>query len=231
MGENSKIEWTESNDRHKMRAREGVVTTFTALTTTRPDKEGHAVAVSSLSFRAYVSKLTGRKLGAFKRAASLLGMAFDDYVGRIEAGEKNCIDCRQWKRRSSFNTDASRWDGLCSKCQSCSSSRGIASYEPVHFDDMKFGPTRNIVGGSDRARNFINEDVAKGRRPNPNDLHCALCGHKGSERRHEYHHHMGYTPEHVFDVVALCTTCHHGEHAGNISRDRNSDGTFTGRGC
>lgn len=173
------------------------------------------MAVSTLSFRSYISRLGGRQLGAFKTAAAKLGMSFDDYVSRIERGDKNCIDCRCWKNRSEFYPDASRWDGTSAKCKSCSSGRGRASHTPVDASALaKKGLLRELPRDGDKvhARHLVNLDVASGRRPNPNDLFCAQCGHKGDDRRHEYHHHMGYAAEHAYDVVALCSRCHCQEH-------------------
>jgi hypothetical protein len=46
-------------------------------------------------------------------------------------------------------------------------------------------------------------------RPNPNDIPCVDCGHIGSDRRHEYDHHLGYAADHHGDVEAVCSRCHH----------------------
>ncbi len=60
------------------------------------------------------------------------------------------------------------------------------------------------------ARQRINVQVRLGKRPHPNTLPCASCGHvwKEGERRHEYDHHKGYEPENHYEVQALCTKCH-----------------------
>lgn len=74
------------------------------------------------------------------------------------------------------------------------------------------GPAPKPPRDDDReqARQRINVDVKAGRRPHPNTLPCAACGHvwREGERRHEYHHHLGYAAEHHADVQPLCTTCH-----------------------
>lgn len=191
------------------------------------------MAVSSLSFRTYISNLSGRKLGAFKRAAAKIGISLNEYIDRLERGQKHCIDCRQWKDRGEFHPDKTRWDGTSAKCKACSSMRGIESHSPVDPSALKIcGPERESPRGGDKihARHLINLDVAKNRRPNPNDLYCAKCGHKGDDKRHEYHHHMGYSAEHAYDVVALCSICHSEEDQNHIDRERSADGTFTKKG-
>lgn len=74
------------------------------------------------------------------------------------------------------------------------------------------GPAPSPPRDGDRvqARQRVNVDVRTGRRPHPNDLPCADCGHVcgSDERRHEYHHHLGYEGRHHGDVVALCKRCH-----------------------
>lgn len=170
------------------------------------------MAFSTLSIRQYVANLSGRRLGAFKRAAAIHGFSVDQYVSRLESGDKWCIDCKTWKSRSEFCSDTSRWDGLSCKCRQCSSRRGKEYHACVPLERLgASGPQRSEPRDNDKdhARHLVNLDVRRGSRPNPNELFCAMCGHKGGDKRHEYHHHMGYGKLHVYDVVALCSSCHH----------------------
>lgn len=60
------------------------------------------------------------------------------------------------------------------------------------------------------ARKVANRAVRLKMLPRPCALPCVSCGHiyiKG-ERRHEYHHYLGYDAEHHLSVQAICTTCH-----------------------
>lgn len=72
-------------------------------------------------------------------------------------------------------------------------------------------PMQPRDGDKLQARQRINVEVRTGRRPHPNALPCADCGHVWSEgeRRHEYDHHLGYDAAHHYDVEAVCTRCHH----------------------
>jgi hypothetical protein len=79
------------------------------------------------------------------------------------------------------------------------------------------GETTNIAwteAQKEAARQFVNIEVNLGLRPDPNDLPCADCGHiwMEGERRHDYHHFCGYSREHAFSVIPLCTRCHYARH-------------------
>lgn len=65
-------------------------------------------------------------------------------------------------------------------------------------------------GDKVQARQRINVEVRTGRRPHPNTMPCADCGHvwRDGERRHEYDHHLGYAAQHHGDVQPVCTLCH-----------------------
>ncbi len=65
-------------------------------------------------------------------------------------------------------------------------------------------------GDREQARQRINVEVRTGRRPHPNSVPCADCGHvwEEGERRHEYDHFRGYMAAHHLDVESVCTNCH-----------------------
>lgn len=64
------------------------------------------------------------------------------------------------------------------------------------------------------ANQLVNLEIRAGLRPHPNAVPCSKCGHvwRDGERRHEWHHHLGYAREHWTSAIVLCTTCHAGEH-------------------
>lgn len=157
----------------------------------------------------------GSAAGVAKTAARRSGLTPEEYEARRAAGLKRCVACREWRSIERFGNDATRGDGRSATCLDCGNERSRVTYRPVPLEErLRLGPPRIAARDGDRkqARARINADVDGGLRPDPNDLFCALCGHKGPDRRHEYHHAMGYAPEHHNDVLALCTRCHHAEH-------------------
>ncbi len=57
------------------------------------------------------------------------------------------------------------------------------------------------------ARAAINNAITLGRIRPVNSLFC-VCGQIAKQ----YHHYLGYAPEHYFDVVAFCVPCHRKAH-------------------
>lgn len=71
-------------------------------------------------------------------------------------------------------------------------------------------PKQPREGDKAQARQRVNVEVRTGRRPHPNALPCADCGHVWTrgERRHEYDHVRGYGAAAHLDVESVCTRCH-----------------------
>lgn len=153
-----------------------------------------------------------RKAG-LKRFATMNDMDPEKYVERHQNGEKYCSKCQRWLKPEDFNIDRSRWDNRHSICQECRKRAHRKNYEPKQ-STLKPGPNRKEPedGNRKQANKRINHDVENCQRPHPNNLHCAFCGHKGDDKRHEYHHHMGYGKLHHYDVLPLCTECHREVH-------------------
>ena len=55
-----------------------------------------------------------------------------------------------------------------------------------------------------KARNAVNNAVARNKIPKVTSCICQSCGSKAEN----YHHHKGYDIEHWLDVVPLCRKCH-----------------------
>ena len=55
-----------------------------------------------------------------------------------------------------------------------------------------------------QARSSVSYAVKTGKLPRPDFLQCSCC----PKQAQEYHHYLGYVPEHWLDVVSVCTKCH-----------------------
>jgi 5-methylcytosine-specific restriction endonuclease McrA len=60
-------------------------------------------------------------------AAKRIGVPVDEYVSRINSGEKWCTGCKEWHSRTLFYVDRSRSDGLAASC------KGRAKRYPVQL--------------------------------------------------------------------------------------------------
>ena len=129
---------------------------------------------------------------------------------------KRCSKCGDTKPRDAFPGDRTRSDGLSYRCRQCRSTgrpKGWHGRPRINPQTGKPGPAPNPARDGDfvQARQRVNVEVRTGRRPHPNSIPCADCGHIWSEgeRRHEYDHHKGYAAEHHLSVEPVCTICHH----------------------
>lgn len=153
--------------------------------------------------------MAGSRAGAMKRAAAIAGVTPSEYQRR-STDEKWCYRCREWHPRSAFNVDTTRSDGLDPSCATSRAAYQRGRYTKRGRTSTKgrfFAATR--AGDKLQARARVNHRVARGVLANPNTIACADCGHLGSDRRHEYDHHLGYDADHQLDVEAVCTRCHH----------------------
>jgi len=178
--------------------------------------------------------MAGHQTGAMKRAAAYLGLSFEEYTAKIEAGEKWCVGCKAWHPVAAFGVDKSRGDGLSTICISGRKEKHRAKYirrPRTSKLGAFFVPARD--GDKEQARARVNHHIKVGLLPDPNALPCADCGHvcTEGERRHEYDHHQGYAAEHQLDVEAVCTICHRarGDARGEIQQKRGDDGRYVPR--
>lgn len=157
--------------------------------------------------------MAGTAEGLARRRADELGLTLDAYLARL-ATEKWCSTCKEWHARSAFGADRSRCDGLAASCREARNTRTRVACRRPNVNPLtgRPGPAPAEARDGDKlqARQRINVEVRTGRRPHPNELPCADCGHvyRLGSKRHEYDHHLGYAPEHHLDVEPVCTTCH-----------------------
>lgn len=60
-----------------------------------------------------------------------------------------------------------------------------------------------------RAHDVVYRASERGEFPKAHEKRCHECGKQAAH----YHHFLGYEPEHWFDVVPLCNSCHRKRHS------------------
>jgi hypothetical protein len=63
--------------------------------------------------------MTGTAEGARRAAATRLGVSYEEYSTRLDAGERPCFLCRRWRSESHFNRNARNHHGRQSHCRDC----------------------------------------------------------------------------------------------------------------
>lgn len=155
----------------------------------------------------------GSAEGALKAAATRTGLSVAEYLDRLNAGLLWCWRDQTWEPAEDFAVDRSRSRGRAGSCRRSISDAARQSYERRE----RPAPGRRYVAARDddrkQARRRVNHLVDAGVLPNPNTVPCTDCGHEGTDKRHEYDHHLGYEAEHHEHVEPVCTTCHHQREA------------------
>lgn len=137
-------------------------------------------------------------IGAQKIAAKKLGMSLDDYLARINAGQKRCYVCKSWKLLVEFDVDNSRGNKRAGACIEC---------KRTAFRKTRIGgpPSEKV---QQQAGSALNYAIRRGKLPKVSTLICTDCGSPACH----YHHHLGYEKEHWLDVIPLCRGCHRRRH-------------------
>jgi len=153
--------------------------------------------------------MAGSYIGAWKQAARRAGLSLDEFLTRKDGGERWCVGHKALHSASEFGADGNRADGIAATCRIFRRKRERALYVPKP-GPHRFGPPPHPPRDGDKkqARQRVNVLVRTGRLPHPNTLPCTDCDHLSNDRRHEYDHHLGYSPGHHLDVQPVCTKCH-----------------------
>lgn len=155
--------------------------------------------------------MANTKIGAQKTAAYKIGIPVEQYLQQIQSGLKWCSICRNFKPLHLFNNDADKIDGKNYCCKDCGRKKDRARYKPIPREQWKprgfdVHPPRD--GDKQQARNRVNREVRKGKLPHAQTVPCTDCGHIGSDRLHEYDHHLGYAAINHLAVECVCVPCH-----------------------
>ncbi len=168
------------------------------------------------------------KIGALKIAAKKVGISFEEYQVKTESGLKWCGTGRHFVPIEEFGFNKLKYDNREPQCLVCShvkvriNTKGRVStfkgrsHTPESKEKMAQAHTGSLnhhsKGGVKRmkttraailARRQVNHAIQAGELPRPDTLLCAQCG----KQAREYHHHLGYAPEHWLDVIPVCSSC------------------------
>lgn len=151
----------------------------------------------------------GSAEGAIKAAAARTGCSVGEYIDNTNRGLLWCTRDQDWEPAENFAIDRTRLRGRASSCKRSNNAAARRRYQQKN----RPSPGRRYVaarpGDKLQARRRVNHLVDVDVLPNPNEVPCTDCGHLGSDKRHEYDHHLGYDAEHHEDVEPVCSTCHH----------------------
>jgi len=138
---------------------------------------------------------------------------------------KTCTKCRQTKPFSEFHKQSSSKDRLHSWCKNCAKT-ATSAYQKSdkgkqaqnRFSQSEKGKRSNLCrmkryrkNNPDRkiAHSAVNNAIQAGQFPKASNYVCScVCGNKA----YDYHHHLGYEPEHQLHVLPVCKNCHRKIH-------------------
>ncbi len=127
---------------------------------------------------------------------------------------KRCLKCKKYKQLSEFYISCK--SGLQSYCKSCCkiSSANYQKTEKGIRTNKLYAQTaerkavkkrfRTRNQNQIKAQNAVNHAIQACKMSRPDSLICHHC----PTRAKEYHHHLGYAPEHWYDVIPVCLKCH-----------------------
>ncbi len=137
---------------------------------------------------------------------------------------RRCFRCKQNKPLSEFYKSKNRKYGRHYECKSCmykrlkkyrrtKSGKDICNKVRRRYDTSEKGKVavkraneiyRTHYPQRIKANREVNHKIRAGKLIKPTSLKCHYC----PDKAHEYHHHLGYEPEHWFDIVPVCIPCH-----------------------
>jgi hypothetical protein len=125
---------------------------------------------------------------------------------------KKCPRCNQIKSIYSFYKDRTKIYGArkqCKACVDCYSKTVSGKISRKRWFQSEKGKTtqasyRIKCPEKQPARSAVTNSVAAGRISKVSSYHCRYCWNVAQD----YHHHLGYAPEHWFDIQPVCKKCH-----------------------
>lgn len=150
----------------------------------------------------------------------------------IEIITKRCCNCKQIKSLSEFHKNRRTKDGRQTTCKSCKKSYDQRPERKAYFKAYEKKYQQSEHGKAIRrnceqspkcrayrkryqnssyahhpnyrkARSKVSHLVKTSKLPRPDTLLCHYC----QKPARQYHHYLGYKPEHWLDVVPACQPC------------------------
>lgn len=133
---------------------------------------------------------------------------------------KKCSKCKQVKPISEFPRQAQGKHGRHNQCKRCkyewAKTPKAKAYQKMY--NREYGQREKVklvnrlrhaqirLRDMDKcaARSAVSNAVKYGRMPPAKTLRCICCPQPAAQ----WHHHLGYAPEHWLDVIPVCHLCH-----------------------
>ena len=124
---------------------------------------------------------------------------------------KQCSVCKQIKPLDEFHKRKNSKIGYYAECKACASDR-IGKYNKTEKRKIKnriavrkyqksYRPKHKA---NIKARNVVCYAIKIDKLSPASTYHCRICWNHAEQ----YHHHRGYEPEHAFDIIPVCISCH-----------------------
>src|SRR5437868_15336536 len=118
---------------------------------------------------------------------------------------KACTKCGEIKPLEAFHKAIRGMNGYCSQCKDCRKKQWNERHKGnPRAQTQQSKESRQRWNASNpiarKAHNALHNAIRYNRIPRASALACAEC----SNQAKHYHHHLGYDPEHWFDVIPLC---------------------------
>lgn len=134
--------------------------------------------------------------------------------------KKICCICKETKPLTEFYKAQSRKDGHQTSCKICSKKyrqSEISKIAKKRYDQSEKGKIIHKIAQKHfrirhperrKAMDAVKIAVRAGKLPHSDTLQCHYCGVQAEQ----YHHYLGYAPQHYLDVVPACRKCDRKDH-------------------
>jgi RecJ-like exonuclease len=122
-----------------------------------------------------------------------------------------CSRCKQNKPEIDFPICRGNKRGRNYYCTECNNKHNI-EYKTTNVLKIRAYEKEKYHSDKVIARKTVGYLVRMRKLPRPEMVLCVICKKQHAD---EYHHHNGYSPLHVVDVIPVCRKCHNAIHFEN----------------